>query len=284
VSDVRILAVQADQPFAHPGDQVALDALAVDPRGRPLTYAWTTCTDAPSTIVTACLDAIAAAARAGRPPSIASGVGLSTYSLSVATDALSGLPADEARNASIGIVTVVCPGTISFGAPAAWTPGELPVQCTDASGVAVPPGGFVVSVKTVYLRRSDRNQNPPIADVTWNGTSWAEGEVKALAPCDADPTLYGDCHGGDRPEIAIVAGPGAVESGTNENGIPFTEQVIGQYYGTQTVFEADVRDVADLATHAAARKVASGTTQTLWFVLRDDRGGVSWATRTIRVE
>jgi hypothetical protein len=32
-----------------------------------------------------------------------------------------------------------------------------------------------------------------------------------------------------------------------------------------------------------ARKAASGQTLTLWFVARDDRGGVGWTTRRVRV-
>ena len=39
----RVLIIVADQPEAHPGDDVELRVLAYDPMGRPLTYRWRAC-------------------------------------------------------------------------------------------------------------------------------------------------------------------------------------------------------------------------------------------------
>jgi hypothetical protein len=57
-----------------------------------------------------------------------------------------------------------------------------------------------------------------------------------------------------------------------------------QYYGTDGLFENAVRISAKPETGFAARKDDHGKTITLWFVLRDDRGGVSWATRKLTVK
>jgi hypothetical protein len=283
VSDVRILAVQGNPVFAHPGEQVMVQSLAVDPLGRNLTYAWTTCVDPEGTIATDCLNQVANDARAGHPPNIATGPGLANYSFGIPQDALTGLSPTAAANAMVGVITVVCPGTISFGDPATWNPEVLPITCTDVSGVMLGPDHFVVSVKRIYVRHTDRNQNPAIAEIHWNGAPWSAGDMRAIAPCNADPTVYSDCKGGDRPTVAVIAAPDAVESGTDENGVPFTEQIIAQFYGTETLFEDDVR-ANDSETHLAARHAAYGRTQTLWFVLRDDRGGVSWTSRTVLVQ
>ncbi len=43
VDDLRVLAVRAEPPEVSPGATVALDALVVDPLGRPRTYAWYAC-------------------------------------------------------------------------------------------------------------------------------------------------------------------------------------------------------------------------------------------------
>jgi hypothetical protein len=283
VGGVRILAVQADPDFAHPGDRVSLEALAVDSQGTPLELGWTTCDNPPSSSPIDCFRTIANGARAGRPPEIEKGAGLTGYSFDVPPDALSRLSGAAAQNASIGVVTVACPGAISFGDPASWPTDALPITCKDASGKALPPAGFVVAVKSVLVRHSDRNANPAIADVTWNGAKWPEDQVQTLAPCDSDPTTYTDCKGGDRPTVALVAAPNAAESGTDEDGVPFTEQVVDQYFGTDMLFEYDNRIYDQPETKIAARHGASGSTQTLWFVLRDNRGGVSSTSRTVRV-
>ena len=43
VSSLRVLAVQADTPYAHPGDTVRLQALSYDPLARPINWAWASC-------------------------------------------------------------------------------------------------------------------------------------------------------------------------------------------------------------------------------------------------
>lgn len=43
VDDLRILAVRAEPPEAAPGTSVALDALVVDPQGRPISLHWYAC-------------------------------------------------------------------------------------------------------------------------------------------------------------------------------------------------------------------------------------------------
>ena len=43
ITGLRVLAVQADKPYAHPGETVHLSALTADTRERPVVWAWATC-------------------------------------------------------------------------------------------------------------------------------------------------------------------------------------------------------------------------------------------------
>jgi hypothetical protein len=148
----------------------------------------------------------------------------------------------------------------------------------------LPYERFVVSVKRIYVRRTDKNQNPPLGNVTWDGLPWAETDIKEVAPCTNDPLVkIDDCDGGEKHELSVDIPPEAAESGTSESGTPFTEDVVAQYYGSEGVFEFDTRIRTSPKTKWAARKAASGREQTLWFVVRENRGGVSWTTRKVRV-
>ncbi len=72
-------------------------------------------------------------------------------------------------------------------------------------------------------------------------------------------------------------------AGRDELGRDFTEQLVIQYYATEGIFEYEVRTGASPKTGWVARKRASGKTLTLWFVARDDRGGVTWTQRRVSV-
>ena len=76
----------------------------------------------------------------------------------------------------------------------------------------------------------------------------------------------------------------SVEAGIAEDGVPFTEQVILEYYASAGTFEHEVKIAADPETGFIARKADSGQDLTLWFVAHDDRGGQSWTQRSVHVE
>lgn len=55
VSNLRLLAVAADGPFARAGEEVKLTALAHDPEQRALSWGWGTCIDDGSSLALECL-------------------------------------------------------------------------------------------------------------------------------------------------------------------------------------------------------------------------------------
>jgi len=282
VTSFRVLAVQADTPFAKPGETVNLTSLSYDPEGRTVNWAWATCVNPPASTVDGCLAKIAQDSQAsGTPPIAAQGAGLDTFTFTVPSDALDSLPAAARGSALVGVLNVACPGALAFQTG----PGDLPFQCTDPStGRVLGLDEYVVGLKRISVRASDRNQNPSIASVTFDGADWPDGEVKEVVPCDTDGNTYSTCSGVSKHQLAAIVTPDSLESGTDEFGTSFREQVIVEYYATEGVFDSAVRIAESPQTGWAARKKASGSDLTLWFVVHDDRGGVTWTERTVHVQ
>jgi hypothetical protein len=237
------------------------------------------------TTANACLATIVESARATGQLPLTMGQGLSTFATTIPANVLDGVPALASPNVHVGVLTVACPGTLSVRDPSTLAQGELPFRCVDANTAQeLTYDRYVVSVKRIYVRRTDRQQNPALPTVTWDGAPWAENDVKEVAPCKNDPlAAIDDCDGGEKHEVAAVVSPESVESGTSESGTPFSEDVVVQYYGTEGLFEFDARAWQTPAVKWAARAAAAGKEQTLWFVVRENRGGVTWTTRRVRV-
>src|SRR5262249_38686242 len=142
---------------------------------------------------------------------------------------------------------------------------------------------YVVGVKRVFVRATDRNENPTIVKVTWDGADWPETEVKTASSCATNGHKFDDCAASLRHVVAAIVSPASVESGVDSFGTPFQEQVVIEHYATEGIFEHDVRVSTDAATGWVARSAAAGLTVTLWFVAHDSRGGVAWTERQVQV-
>lgn len=283
IVDFRLIAVKADQPFAAPGETVKITTLFSEPFARPITWAWTTCPLPRDTTVNACLARIAELTQLGQAPPVTTGPDLPAFDVTVPANILEGVPADARSSAIIGVLTVACPGTLATKELSALRTGELPFICTEAgTGAVLPFERFVVSVKRIYLNVRDRNQNPPITNVTWDGMPWNEGEVREANVCDFDSNMFGDCTG-EKHSLAATTPPESREQGTGESGTPFREDLVYQYYASEGVFEFEAKTFDSPATQWAARRQSRGRLVDMWFVARDNRGGVSWTTRQVRV-
>jgi hypothetical protein len=210
------------------------------------------------------------------------GADQSAPQVTIPTDVISELPAEARNGASVGIVSAACPGELSFGEG----PGGLPFVCKEVgSDRAMALDEFSVGIKRITVRETDRNQNPVISGVTFDGVDWPETEIKQVSgTCDADDWVYDTCSDSTKHDLAVQLPAGTVEKGTDELGKDFTEQVVVQYYATEGVFENEVKIAAETENGWAARKQAAGQLLTFWFVARDNRGGVSWTTRQVQVQ
>ncbi|MEO7097712.1 MAG: hypothetical protein ABI175_30905 [Polyangiales bacterium] len=279
ISTLRVIAVRADVPYAHPGETVNLEALAHDPLKRPLTYGWSFCVNPIESTPQGCLAQIGIdAQRTGTPPVFTVGVDVTKFVVTVPNDLLTRLPVGARPNAMIGVIAVACPGTLTL------TPsGGLPYTCTDAGGRVLGLHDAITGMKRVFIRSKDRNENPTIARVTFDGADWPETETKTIGACEFASFDLNDCDG-EKHIIGAFGPANVIESGTDEYGNVFTEQVVAQYYSTAGLFENGTRISAKPETAFGGRSDDHGKTITLWLVLRDDRGGVSWVTRTIAVK
>lgn len=286
VSSLRVLSVQADNPYAAPGETVRFEATSYDPEGRDIDWAWLACTTPASTSVEGCLLEIAETAGAtGEVPLLASGVGQNSVELTIPEGVLDGVPVEARPSVLSGVLSIACPGTLSLDLEAAAQAGSLlPFRCIDAdSGAELGLHDAIAGVKRVYIREADRNQNPVIAGITFDGEPWPEDEVKEVDSCDTDEFTFDDCEGEGERRIAANISAESFEAGTDEFGRDFAEELVVQHYATEGIFEYEVR-IGELPDNRwVARRSASGQELRLWFVVRDDRGGVTLAERRVRV-
>jgi hypothetical protein len=282
VNSFRVLAQETDVPFAKPGETVNIDSLSYDPQGRTVTWAWGACVNPTASTVQGCLDKIGNdAANTGSSQVLAQGPGLSHFSYTVPSDALDALPEAARGSALVGVLSVACPGDLSFEQSA----NDLPFACKEAgTGRDFALDEYVVGLKRIQVRSHDRNQNPQIEQVLFDGADWPADEVKTVVACDTDKNDYATCADNTKHKVAARPTAASVESGQSELGVAFTEQVIIEYYATEGVFEYDVKIAAEPETGWAARKAASGKDLTLWMVVHDDRGGATWAERHVHVQ
>ena len=278
VTGLRVLAVRADEPYAPPASTVHLQALAVDPAGRALEWGWGTCVDPDSSDVVDCIDG-------ADWPGFTISADSPTHAVAIPADAIDRLPAAARARASVGVITVVCPGDLSLVSPPASVraTGALPFVCRDHdTGRVLQQDEYQAGVKRIFVRTSDRNANPVIANVTWDGQAWPETTVRDVEPCATDGNSLSVCDA-VLHEVGAIAAPSSAESGVDSFGARFDEQVIVQYYATEGIFADSVRIASDPVTKWAAREQSGGRTVTMWMVLRDDRGGVDWTRRTVNV-
>ena len=270
VTDLRVLAVRADAPYAAPGQTVHLDALAVDPAERAITWGWGLCVNPASSTAPACLAALGGS-------TVLIGKDMASFDFALPSDVITRLPAEGAARASVGAVVAACPGELTLQS------GAVPLRCVDASGRTLGTDEYVIGVKRVFARETDRNENPVVTGVTWDGAEWLAADVKEVVACGETGNDFDACSSSEQHTIAVALPAASVESGVDSFGAPFEEQVVVQYYATEGIFEHDVRLASDTTNRWTARSQSASRTVTMWFVLRDDRGGVTWETRTVHV-
>jgi hypothetical protein len=287
VSSLRVLAIQSDKPYAAPGETVHFEATTYDPAGRTIEWAWLACENPASSSVDGCLVDIGESALAtGELPLLASGPGIDAIDYTVPANALEGIPSEARPSVLSGVLSIACPGTLAFDPSTldgAGASQPLPFRCTDDSGVELGLHDAIVGVKRVYVRETDRNANPVIADITFDGEPWAEDDIKQVDACDTTDFTFDDCKGEGDHRLAVNVTPESFEAGVDEFGRDFTEQLVVQHYATEGIFEYEVRIAESPETRWVARQSASGQELRLWFVARDDRGGVTLAERRVLV-
>jgi hypothetical protein len=323
ITALRVIAVSADarwdgksspngQAWAKPGETVQLQALwyvpPSDVRGR--TWVWTRCVDPEATTVIGCMAAIAlelqhigtdrasqeAAFAKGESPFLTlppldavGGIDIPHVAVKVPEDTLTRLPEEARRNSTVGVLAIVCPGKVVINLEELAVRNAIPLKCLeDGTGRDLPLEEWVIGIKRIFVRETDRNANPSIAQITWDGADWPESEVKEVSPCETDGNRFDRCDGQEQHTVAAVTTSDSFESGTDSaSNTHFTEQVIVQYYSTEGIFEHEVKIAQNPPSAWVARPAARdlpGGLVDMWFIVRDNRGGVTWAQRKVHVK
>lgn len=284
VNTLRVLAVRADLPYAQPGDTVSLDTLSHDPDGRTLTWGWAVCENPEDASTLGCVEALRRRAARGEDVRLTTGESLDRFTVTIPDDALTRAPKPLPGRALEGVVAVACPGTLEDLIRTDTTPEDpLPFVCRDGRGRRLSTFDFVVGMKRIFVRGKDRNANPEIARVTWDGEDWPETHIPTVSACAKQTNKTDDCDAKLRHRVQVKATPESAESGTDETGESFEEQLVVQYYADDGTFADDVRIAASPETDWVAGPNARGKELHFWLVLRDDRGGVTWTERRVQV-
>jgi hypothetical protein len=270
VHDVRLLALRADPPYARPGERVELELLVGNPRQRVVQWAKSTCTLPPASTLDACLSALDEPLEPFDPEEPGA------LSVDVPEDALEGLADAERLSALIGVVVVACPGELADGETAG-----VPIACHDERGRALPIGQLPVGIKRVFVRERERNAQPRIARVLFDGEAWPEDEPRRVTSCAGDGYEIDDCAQSTRHALSVETEP--AESGRDERGDAFREQIVVQFYASNGVLGNEVRIGGEADNAFALQAGPEDGSATVWLVARDDRGGVDWAVRTVQL-
>lgn len=255
LSKLRMLTVQADPSYPHPGETVNLSTLVFDPSNRPLSWGWATCTNPAAASVMGCVAEMDEGSFT---------IGTTERRLQIPSNAKAGL------GAMVGVIVVACPGSLRLGR------GPMPFRCNDGQR-DLDISEFEVGMKRLLVRAQDRNENPRVDAVLFDGAAWPETLIPDVDTCAADKAV--DCPGAH--EIRVSAS--RAEQGIDELGSQFSEQIVVQYYASGGLFEWDVRTAERPETRWVARPQNAGSTLEMFFVTRDDRGGSSWTRRKVRV-
>jgi len=262
VTKLRVLAIRADHPEASPGDVVNVTALWADPEGdgRDVGFVWASCTIGPGTDPRTCTQAGAEAA----PIDFGVGPDHAYTDLTIPADALDGV--DEAV---VLVTLVVCAGGIP----------DL-VASQEAGEVVCPEGDPIIAYKRITVTAGDApNQNPGVAETLFSGSPWSDRGLPQVPVCPS-----GDCAG---YALELTAAEDAAETyvgETPDGPAEMREELLVSFFSTGGEFDR-VRavDDANASFLAAWRAPKEPGDVTVWFVLRDGRGGITWAERTVSI-
>src|SRR4051812_49342976 len=156
LKSLRVLGVKKDKPYAQPGDDVNLQLLWHDPKGRSDVQRMFLggCINPAGDLYYACFPQYAQKALGGTLPTPGMG---DTYGVTLPSDIISGREGSfQPGQPHYGLYIVffaVCAGTITLETAApAKTDGSagLPIRCLDAAGKPLGSDDFVVGYSSIY--------------------------------------------------------------------------------------------------------------------------------------
>lgn len=263
---LRVLGVKKDKPYALPGEQVNLQLLWHDPKGRTdIQRAFVGgCVNPPGDLYYGCFEQYAELAASG---DLSLGAG-DTFQVTLPDDIISSR-ADEAEpgQPAYGLYIVffaACAGTLSFDMEAGTraTAGSegLPIRCLDAAGKPLGSDDFVVGYSSIYSFEDAVNTNPRFAV---DGAGQATFEVSGqslVADCVGDA-----CQGAPAVEVDCDAEPARCVEACKDDGDASCPDI--------EVKPEIVRDVEQ--DDVSSRLFGTNVPEQMWVNYYVDRGGMS---------
>ena len=291
VEGVRLLAIRADKPYAAPGDTVSMEVLAFDARSTrpaPMRTFWVpvVCPDPPGDAYYACYPGFGAALSPGVDIS-GSLVEGTHFSFQVPDDLITAHPV-PASGAPYGVVVVfamACAGHVQYVQRGSDTvPPRPPLGCFDEKGAELGPDDSVFAYAQVFSFAGRTNSNPVLDHLTFAGAPVDPGEGITLAPC------AGKCAGTSLDVVVPSSSQEPDPGDLDLNGAALKEEVWVDYYATSgsfgnatsLLYDAHLGKMPSTAVKLQAPSRAGAGT--LFAVVRDNRGGVSWLSVPMHVQ
>jgi hypothetical protein len=297
VNTVRILALQANSPFAAPAESVTLSVLAADGRTNkpaPMALYWLprVCENPSEDLYYNCYAAFGEQFPAGvdLTASLATGA---TFGFTMPADAVATHARIAGHATPYGVVfafVMACAGHVEYTPPnpATESPATIPFGCFDADHNALGSDDFVFAFMRVYAYATLRNANPVIASLTYGEASVDAAAGLTLAHCGA--STESSCSQVNFQTQVPTSSQEPDPESARADGQPEKEAIWVDYFITagkvQTdsvlLYDPTAGPVASTADGYAAP--LSAGSQTLWTVVHDNRGGVSWLTVPLQVQ
>lgn len=300
VEAVRILATRADKPYAQPGDTVNLEVLAADGRPQkpaPMNVYWVPipCLNPPGDSYYACYPGFAQLpAHTDLTPLLHAGT---TFSFTMPPDIITN---HTKRNGSVdaepdGLVVVfsiACAGHVEYTPPAKGAPlNALPLACFDQAHEELSPSDWVFAYSQVYAFADRPNANPILTGITSAGAPVDPSAGVTIEHC-VPPSARSRQH---CPTTAfdVVVDDASWEldpSNLDPGGKPRHEEIRADYFITDGKMDHDQINLFDETSGrisgTANQYTAPATAgeQTLWVVVRDDRGGATWLSTPLHIQ
>jgi hypothetical protein len=318
IQTIRVMGVQKDRPYAQPGDEVSLQMLWHDPKGRTdVQRAWIGgCVNPPGDLYYGCFAQQGAAADPGSELPFGFG---DSFKVQIPSDIISGrqgpFEPGQRRYGLYIVFFVVCAGQLSFDMnvdPEAAGSTGLPIRCLDADEQPLGSEDFIVGYSSIYSFADVDNENP-----SFSPGEDGKGEFlieENLAPGDC---LGADCQGAAAVEVdcSDPGEPRCIEA-CEDDGEPScpaidvaprieqlveTDPVTSELYGSDVTEQMWVNYYVDRGAINEVRLLNDATAGwnakyrgqlrapkdpgplQIWAVAHDNRGGMQWSRVTLQV-
>ena len=131
--------------------------------------------------------------------------------------------------------------------------------------------------QVVISDREVTNTNPVLDGITWNGEPWGEEQIVEIAHSDAGGKMVPEWTESTRETY-------------DDDGIDTTESLLFSWFIDDDASELSKERSDDTVSRNTFKPgpldgeaEQSGRLVTLWLVARDERGGVTWLTRQLRI-